>query len=167
MALFRVVPAPLSSAGVLGGHIPALLGAPHCIVQNVLEILCYPANQGGAKLACVACGLNMLNVRSRPPDSRDNDNNHANARIYHSRLIIMTKLCGGVGFRTHLAGEALSVHLFHRSRLVLARLGLQKPKRDRPADHLECASRSKHETGKRTIARRSSVRLFYSPHPTT
>ena len=31
LALFRVVPAPLSSAGVLGGHIPALLGAPHCI----------------------------------------------------------------------------------------------------------------------------------------
>ena len=29
LALFRVVPAPLSSAGVLGGHIPALLGAPH------------------------------------------------------------------------------------------------------------------------------------------
>ena len=31
LALFRVVPAPLSSVGVLGGHIPALLGAPHCI----------------------------------------------------------------------------------------------------------------------------------------
>ena len=30
LALFRVVPAPLSSVGVLGGHIPALLGAPHC-----------------------------------------------------------------------------------------------------------------------------------------
>ena len=30
LALFRVVPAPLSSAGVLGGHIPALLGAPDC-----------------------------------------------------------------------------------------------------------------------------------------
>ena len=31
LALFRVAPAPLSSAGVLGGHIPALLGPPHCI----------------------------------------------------------------------------------------------------------------------------------------
>ena len=34
LALFRVAPAPLGSADVLGGHIPALLGAPHCTWYN-------------------------------------------------------------------------------------------------------------------------------------
>ena len=34
LALFRVVLAPLSSAGVVGGHLPALLGAPHCIYKK-------------------------------------------------------------------------------------------------------------------------------------
>ena len=78
----------------------------------------------------------------------------------------MTKLCGGVGFTSHLTGEALSVRLFQHSLLVLARRGLPKPKRDRPADRLECASRSKHEAGKPTLAKRSPIRLFYSPDPT-
>ena len=41
--------------------------------------------------------------------------------LYHCRLI-MTKLCGGVGFTTDLAGQALSVRLFQRSLPVLARL---------------------------------------------
>ena len=42
---------------------------------------CYQANQGGAKLVCVACGLNMLNVSSRPPDNRDNVKNQSITRI--------------------------------------------------------------------------------------
>ena len=70
----------------------------------------------------------------------------------------MTKLCGGVGFTSHLAGEALSVlsvHLSQLSLLVLACLDLQRPRHDRPADHLECAGMSKHETRKQTIAKRS------------
>ena len=75
--------------------------------------------------------------------------------LHHSLLIITTKLCGEVGFTSHLAGEAASVRLLQRSLLVLARLGLKEPKHDRLADRLECVSRSKHETGKRTIARRS------------
>ena len=79
----------------------------------------------------------------------------------------MTKLCGGVGFTSHLAGEALSVRLVQRSLLVLARLDLKTPERDRPADHLECAGRSKREARKRTIAKRSPVRLLYSPGPAT
>ena len=82
----------------------------------------------------------------------------------------MTKLCGGVGFTFHLAGEAmsvLSVHLSQPSLLVLARIDLQRPTHDRPADHLECAGRSKREARKRTIAKRSPVRLLYSPGPAT
>ena len=82
----------------------------------------------------------------------------------------MTKLCGGVGFTFHLAGEAmsvLSVHLSQPSLLVLARIDLQRPTHDRPADHLECAGRSKREARKRTIAKRSPVRLLYSPDPAT
>ena len=39
LALFGVVPAPLSSAGVLGGHILALLGAPHCILYDITVLL--------------------------------------------------------------------------------------------------------------------------------
>ena len=37
LALFRVVPAPLSSAGVLGGYIPAMLGDPHCSLAWPVE----------------------------------------------------------------------------------------------------------------------------------
>ena len=57
--------------------------------------------------------------------------------LYNSRLRIM-KLCGGVGFTSQLAGEALSVlsvHLFQPSLLVLSYVDLQRPRHDRPADH--------------------------------
>ena len=82
----------------------------------------------------------------------------------------MTKLCGGVGFTSQLAGEALSVlsvHLFQPSLLVLACLDLQRPKHNRPADHMKCAGRSKRETRKRAIAKRSPIGLLYSPDPAT
>ena len=82
----------------------------------------------------------------------------------------MTKLCGGVGFTSQLAGEALSVpsvHLSQPSLLVFVRLDIQRPRHDRPADHLECAGRSKCETRKRTVAKRSPIRLLYSPAAAT
>ena len=37
-----------------------------CHVQRVLEIICCPLNRGCAKIVCVVCGLDMLNVISRP-----------------------------------------------------------------------------------------------------
>ena len=80
------------------------------------------------------------------------------------------KLCGGVGFTSQLAGEALSVlnvHLFQPSLQVLSLLDLQRPKHNRPADHMKCAARSKRETRKRTITKRSPIRLLYSPDPAT
>ena len=58
--------------------------------------------------------------------------------LYNSRLPIMTKLCGGVGFTSQLAGQALSVlsvHLFQPSLLVLSLLDLQRPKHNRCPDH--------------------------------
>ena len=90
--------------------------------------------------------------------------------LCNSRLLIVTKLCGGVGFTSQLVDEAfgvLSVPLFQSSLQVLPRLDLQWPKHDRPADHLECAGRSKRKTRKRTIAKRSPIRLLYSPDPAT
>ena len=45
----------------------------------------------------------------------------------------MTKLGGGVGFTSQLAGETLSVlsvHLFQPSLLVLSCVGLQRPRHD-------------------------------------
>ena len=58
--------------------------------------------------------------------------------LYDSRLLVMTKLGGGVGFTSQLAGETLSVlsvHLFQPSLLVLSYVDLQRPRHDRPADH--------------------------------
>ena len=90
--------------------------------------------------------------------------------VYNSRLPIMTKLCGGVGFTSRLAGDALSVlrvHLFQPSLQVLSLLDVQRPIHNRAADHMECADRSKRETRKRTKAKRSPIGLLYSHDPAT
>ena len=82
LALFRVVPAPLSSAGVLGGHIPALLGAP-CIPKKHLRLpsSTLPSTASGWLHALPTQQPYDLPAKERAPTTTSASGGHLYARI--------------------------------------------------------------------------------------